>query len=134
MRFFTDCLNFILHLDRSLQGVIGQYGGLTYGILFLVIFAETGLVNRVLQKAVTAHPPALHQGKRLKFYYTTQVATRPPTFAIYVNYPKGVHFSYYRYLVNQFRAELKLDQTSLRILLKERQRKDYGSTGTAGAA
>ncbi|MDA8419489.1 MAG: DedA family protein [Desulfobacteraceae bacterium] len=44
MRFFTDCLNFILHLDRSLQGVIGQYGGLTYGILFLVIFAETGLV------------------------------------------------------------------------------------------
>ncbi len=94
----------------------------------------TGLVNRVLQKAVTAHPPALHQGKRLKFYYTTQVATRPPTFAIYVNYPKGVHFSYYRYLMNQFRAELKLDQTSLRILLKERQRKDYGSTGPAGAA
>jgi len=93
----------------------------------------TGRLNRVLQKAVESHPPALHQGKRLKFYYTTQVATRPPTFAVYVNYPKGVHFSYYRYLVNQFRDELGLDSTSLRILLKERQRKDYGTTGPAGA-
>lgn len=93
----------------------------------------TGRLNRVLQKAVEAHPPALHQGRRLKFYYTTQVATRPPTFAVYVNYPKGVHFSYYRFLVNQFRSELGLDSTSLRILLKERQRKDYGSTGPSGA-
>lgn len=93
----------------------------------------TGRLNRVLQKAVESHPPALHQGKRLKFYYTTQVATRPPTFAVFVNYPKGVHFSYYRYLVNQFRTELGLDSTSLRILLKERQRKDYGSSGPAGA-
>lgn len=44
MEFLTDFFNFFLHLDRSLQGVIGQYGTLTYGILFLVIFAETGLV------------------------------------------------------------------------------------------
>jgi GTP-binding protein len=93
----------------------------------------TGRLNRVLQKAVEAHPPSLHQGKRLKFYYTTQVAIKPPTFIIYVNYPKGVHFSYYRFLVNQFRSELGLDQTSLNIILKERQRKDYGKTGPAGA-
>ncbi len=93
----------------------------------------TGRLNRVLQKAVEAHPPALHQGKRLKFYYTTQVAIKPPTFVIYVNYPKGVHFSYFRFLVNQFRSELGLDQTSLRIILKERQRQDYGSSGPAGA-
>lgn len=44
MEFITAFLGFILHLDRSLQGVISHYGVLTYGILFLVIFAETGLV------------------------------------------------------------------------------------------
>jgi len=93
----------------------------------------TGRLNRALQKAVLAHPPALHQGKRLKFYYTTQVSTKPPTFLVYVNYPKGVHFSYFRFLVNQFRIELGLDFTSLQIILKERQRKDYGKTGPAGA-
>ena len=44
MEFISDCINFFLHLDKSLQGVISQYGTLTYGILFAVIFAETGLV------------------------------------------------------------------------------------------
>ena len=86
----------------------------------------TGIVNRVLRKAIEDHSPSLHKGRRLKFYYSTQVSTKPPTFIIYVNYPKGVHFSYFRYLVNQFRTGLKLDQTSLRIFLRERERKKYG--------
>lgn len=44
MEFINTVLQFFLHLDTSLQGVINQYGALTYGILFAVIFAETGLV------------------------------------------------------------------------------------------
>lgn len=44
MEYLTQFVNFFLHLDKSLSGVIAQYGTLTYGILFLVIFAETGLV------------------------------------------------------------------------------------------
>jgi membrane-associated protein len=44
MEYLTEFVNFFLHLDKSLSGVISQYGTLTYGILFLVIFAETGLV------------------------------------------------------------------------------------------
>ncbi len=87
---------------------------------------STGKINRVLQSAVEAHPPSLYKGHRLKFYYSTQVTTKPPTFIIFVNYPKGVHFSYYRFLVNHFRAELNLDLTILRIFLRERQRKKYG--------
>ena len=86
---------------------------------------NTGKVNRVLQKAVTAHTPTLHRGHRLKFYYSTQVSSKPPTFVIFVNYPKGVHFSYYRYLVNYFRTELGLDMTILRIFLRERERKSF---------
>ena len=83
---------------------------------------STNRVNRVLQKAVEGHSPTLHKGRRLKFYYATQVSTKPPTFIIFVNYPKGVHFSYYRYLVNQFRENLGLEKSPLRIVLKERER------------
>jgi len=86
----------------------------------------TAQLNKVLQEALAAHTPPMYQGRRLKFYYVTQVATRPPTFVIFVNYPKGVHFSYYRFLVNQFREQLGLDKTPLKIMLRERKRKQYG--------
>ena len=87
---------------------------------------STARLNKVLTAALAVHNPPMHQGRRLKFYYVTQVATRPPTFVMFVNYPKGVHFSYYRFLVNQFREQLGLDKTPLKILLRERQRKQYG--------
>ena len=88
---------------------------------------STNMLNKILQKAVETHTPPLHQGKRLKFYYTTQVSTRPPAFIIFVNYPKAVHFSYHRFLVNQFATGLGLDKIPIKIILKERQRKKYGS-------
>lgn len=86
----------------------------------------TNRINKIIQKAVEEHSPSLHKGRRLKFYYATQVGTRPPTFIIFVNYPKGVHFSYYRFLVNRLREGLGLDKTPLRVVLKERERKKYG--------
>ena len=86
---------------------------------------STGPLNRILRKAIEDHSPALFKGKRLKLYYTTQISTKPPTFIIYVNYPKGVHFSYLRYLINQYRTSLKLTQTSLRVFLRERKRRKY---------
>ncbi len=86
----------------------------------------TNLLNRTLQKAMESHPPPLHKGKRLKFYYVTQISTKPPTFVVFVNYPKGVHFSYYRFLVNQYREALKLEKIPLRLILRERKRKKYG--------
>jgi GTP-binding protein len=87
---------------------------------------STNRINKALQNAIKAHTPSLHKGRRLKFYYTTQISNKPPTFIIFVNYPKGVHFSYYRFLVNQFRSELGLEKTALKIILKERKRKKYG--------
>lgn len=87
---------------------------------------STGQLNRILQSAVEGHNPPMHRGRRLKLYYTTQVASQPPTFVIFCNYPKGIHFSYLRYLINQFRTGLKLDNIPIRVLLRERQRKDYG--------
>jgi GTP-binding protein len=86
----------------------------------------TNRLNLLLQKAVAAHPPPIYQGRRLKLYYTTQIGTKPPTFAIIANYPKGVHFSYHRFLTNQFRKGLGLDKSPVRIVIKERKRKKYG--------
>ncbi len=80
----------------------------------------TGQLNRILQKALLQNEPPLHKGKRLRFYYATQVSTKPPTFVCFVNYPEAVHFSYKRYLTNQIRNQAGLTETPLRILFRQR--------------
>ncbi len=83
----------------------------------------TNRLNLLLQKAVDAHPPPMVRGRRLKFYFTTQIKTRPPCFAIVSNGPKDVHFSYQRYLTNRFRAGLGLDKCPVKIVFRERSKR-----------
>jgi GTP-binding protein len=83
----------------------------------------TNRLNRILQKAVDLHPPALHRGRRIKLLYTTQITSQPPTFAIVANYHKEIHFSYHRYLINTFRRELGLDKCPIKIVFRERKRR-----------
>ncbi|MGD9226777.1 MAG: ribosome biogenesis GTPase Der, partial [Desulfobacterales bacterium] len=54
----------------------------------------TGQLNRILETSMAKNPPPLYRGKPIKFYYSTQVTTKPPTFVCFVNYPQAVHFSY----------------------------------------
>ena len=84
----------------------------------------TGKLNKAMDQALTRTEPSMHKGTRLKFYYATQVSTRPPTFVSFVNFPDGVHFSYQRYLVNQIREAFSLDKTPVRLLLKQRTGKN----------
>jgi GTP-binding protein len=84
----------------------------------------TGQLNKAMDRALTRTQPPLHKGKRLKFYYATQVSTRPPTFVSFVNFPEGVHFSYRRYLTNQIREAFALDKTPLRLLMRQRTGKN----------
>ena len=86
----------------------------------------TNRLNRILKKATDEHNPPLHNGRRVKFYYATQAGTRPPTVIVFTNYPKGVTPSYERFLVGRFREELGLDQSPLRLIIRERERKTYG--------
>ncbi len=86
----------------------------------------TGVLNRIVKKAVEEHSPPLYRGRRLKFFYATQVGTRPPTFLVFVNYPDAVHFSYHRYLTNRFREGLGLDLVPFVIRIRERNREDRG--------
>lgn len=80
----------------------------------------TSSLNRLLEAAVEYHEPPLYKGRRLKLYYTAQLGTAPPTFVVVANAPKGIHFSYQRYLANRFREGLELDRVPVRLLFKER--------------
>ncbi|BCS96838.1 GTPase Der [Desulfoluna limicola] len=88
---------------------------------------STGEVNRIIEWATERTPPPLHKGKRLKFFYTTQVATKPPTFVSFVNYPEAVHFSYRRFLLNQMREYTGLDKAPIKLLYREKSgRMEFG--------
>ena len=62
---------------------------------------STGMLNDVINEAVLMNQPGISGGRRLKVYYATQVSVKPPTFALFVNEPSLMHFSYQRYLENQ---------------------------------
>jgi GTP-binding protein len=81
----------------------------------------TGELNRVFERLVAGHEPPLYRGKRVKYYYTTQVATMPPTFVVFANFPPGVHFSYIRYIENNFRRAFGFHGTPIRIFPKKRR-------------
>jgi ribosome-associated GTPase EngA len=80
----------------------------------------TAALNRLLGEAVARHEPPFYHGRRLKFYYTAQLGTAPPLFAVVTSDPKGIHFSYQRYLANCFREGLGLDKVPVRLLFRER--------------
>ncbi len=80
----------------------------------------TAALNRLLAEAITRHEPPYYHGRRLKFYYTAQLATAPPRFAVIANAPDGIHFSYQRYLTNCFRDGLGLDKVPVRLFFRER--------------
>src|SRR5512147_1510565 len=81
----------------------------------------TSKINEVIHKAQDAHPHPSHAGRQLKMFYGTQVRSDPPTFMIYVNDPKLMHFSYLRYLENQIRAEYGFLGAPIRIVTKGRR-------------
>ena len=84
----------------------------------------TGLLNEVLQDALSTQAPPTHNGKRLKINYITQVAVCPPTFAIFVNNPELVHFSYLRYLENCLRKAKNFEGTPIKIYIRKKTSKN----------
>jgi len=87
----------------------------------------TGILNRGLEQALQHHEPPVVRGRRLKFYYATQTSIKPPTFVLFCNYPDSIHFSYERYLKNQFREAFGLTKTPIRLIFRGRERKERGA-------
>ena len=84
----------------------------------------TGVLNEIVTEAVAMQQPPSDKGKRLKIYYVTQVAVKPPTFVIFVNDKELMHFSYTRYLENKIREAFGFRGTSLKFIIRERKEKD----------
>ncbi len=85
---------------------------------------STGVLNDVLNEAITKVQPPSDKGKRLKIYYITQASTKPPTFILFVNDKQLAHFSYIRYLENQIRLSFGLEGTPVRFIIRERRKED----------
>lgn len=80
----------------------------------------TGVLNEILMEAVAMQQPPSDKGKRLKIFYMTQVAVKPPTFVIFVNDRQLMHFSYTRYIENKIREAFGFGGTSLKFIIRER--------------
>ena len=81
----------------------------------------TGVLNEIVTEAVAMQQPPTDKGKRLKIYYVTQVAVKPPTFVVFVNDKNLMHFSYTRYLENRIRDTFGFRGTALKFITRERK-------------
>lgn len=82
---------------------------------------QTNVINDVIMDAVAMNPTPTHKGNRLKIYYTTQVAVKPPTFVVFVNDPELMHFSYERFLENRLRDAFGFEGTPIKIFARTRK-------------
>ena len=82
----------------------------------------TGVLNDVLNDAVSNLQPPAQNGRRLKIYYATQGGTQPPSFVLFVNDEKLMVFSYQRYLENYFRKTFDFSGTPIRFILREKKK------------
>ncbi|MCF6093527.1 ribosome biogenesis GTPase Der [Microaerobacter geothermalis] len=81
---------------------------------------STSVLNDLLADAIALNPPPADKGRRLKIYYITQVAVKPPTFVVFVNEPELMHFSYERYLENKIRESFVFEGTPIRIFTRKK--------------
>lgn len=79
---------------------------------------STSEINAIMREATFKHSPPTQAGKKLKFYYGSQVSSNPPTIVFFVNDTDLVHFSYLRYLENQIRAKFPFEGTPLKIVFR----------------
>lgn len=102
-------------VSRILELVNFVYSQYTFRI-------STGVLNDCLADAIAVNEPPSNKGRRLKILYATQVSVKPPTFVLFVNDPKLMHYSYKRYLENYFRKTFGLEGTPLHIIVREKTR------------
>ena len=111
------------------SAMTGQRLNKLYDMIDMVIENQTirvatGVLNEIMTEAVAMQQPPSDKGKRLKLYYITQVAVKPPSFVIFVNDKQLMHFSYTRYLENKIREAFGFRGTSLKFFIRERKEKD----------
>ena len=122
-----DTLSFMSYAEIIfISAETGQRIGKIYELVDQIIESQnlrvpTGVLNEILTEAVAMQQPPSDKGKRLKIYYITQVAVKPPTFVIFVNDKELMHFSYTRYIENRIRDSFGFRGTPLHFIIRERK-------------
>ncbi|MFR5601615.1 MAG: ribosome biogenesis GTPase Der [Lachnospiraceae bacterium] len=125
-----DTLSFMPYAEFVfISAVTGQRLNKLYELIDMVrenqtLRVATGVLNEIMTEAVAMQQPPSDKGKRLRLYYITQVAVKPPTFVIFVNDKELMHFSYTRYIENQIRKAFGFRGTSLKFIIRERSGKE----------
>ena len=125
-----DTLSFMPYAELLfVSAKTGQRLNKIYDMIDMVIESQTmriptGVLNEILTEAVAMQQPPSDKGKRLRIYYMTQVAVKPPTFVMFVNDKELTHFSYTRYIENKIREAFGFRGTALRFINRERKEKE----------
>lgn len=125
-----DILSFVPYAEiMFISALTGQRTMKVFDLLDVVIQnhslrIQTGVLNEILMEAVAMQQPPSDKGKRLKLFYMTQVAIKPPTFVLFVNNKELMHFSYQRYIENRIRDTFGFSGTPIRILIRERKERE----------
>ena len=82
---------------------------------------STSGLNKVVRQALDANPPPLHQNRRPKIFYATQVGTEPPTIVMFCSDPKALSEPYRRYLLGALREHLPFAEVPIKLYLRKRQ-------------
>lgn len=90
-------------------------------IQFHCLRIATGVLNEILAEAIALQQPPTDKGRRLKIYYMTEVSVKPPTFLLFVNSKKLMHYSYTRYIENKLREAFGFRGTPLKFIIRERK-------------
>jgi len=122
-----NTLSFMQYAEITfISAVTGQRLPKIFELIDMVIQNQnmrisTGVLNEIMTEATAMQQPPSDKGKRLKLFYITQVAVKPPTFVIFVNDKELMHFSYTRYIENQIRDTFGFKGTALKFIIRERK-------------
>lgn len=105
------------HLSRLLETVRFVAGQLRQTI-------PTAILNRTLHDAIEQKQPVSSSGKRLKFFYATQVGHAPPTFLLFVNRAELFTDRYSKYLSSALRRAFGFEGCPIILRPKPRSRND----------
>jgi len=89
----------------------------------------TGVINDLIGEAVAMVPTPQDKGKHLKIFYATQVGVKPPQFVLFINDKDLMHFSYQRYLENQFRKNFGFVGTPIHFILRLKEEREVSKKG-----
>jgi len=131
-KFTEDLEKELAYMPYAPKLFISALTGQRVHKLFELIFAtyqnhalrvSTGVLNDVILEATAMHAPPSDKGKPLRIYYGTQVSVKPPTFVLFCNDKKLMHFSYVRYLENKIRDAFGFEGTPIHFITREKGEK-----------